>query len=140
MKTHAIYRTSTGELVGTVGTSTNDLPSLDQGQAILQDIHPMVRRETHYVLNGAIVERPVMPLVEEQAEAEADGQDVVRISGVPGGTDIMVKSGYSVVADGVNDDGDDIFEFTSDEPLVADILFTNFPYQDSKVRVIFNAS
>ena len=86
---------------------------------------------TEYVVDGAILTRPVMALTLSKQKAQADGVDEIILSGMPAGASVYVSGPAEV--DGQADGGPAVLTFAL--PGVYTAYITHFPYQDMKVTM-----
>lgn len=86
---------------------------------------------TQYVVNGALVSRPVNPAVFSAMAAAADGTDEVVIAGVPAGSKVAVTGPVSLsdIADGTD------ICLTFARPGAYLVRVESFPYRDLEVTV-----
>jgi hypothetical protein len=90
--------------------------------------------DTHYVVDGQLAERPVMPVEMSATEVAANATDEVVISGIPEGAAVKVigRGGGEGVADG------EPLHLTFAQAGRYHVMATLFPYQDWKVSIHAN--
>ncbi|MBB3265037.1 hypothetical protein FHW79_002657 [Azospirillum sp. OGB3] len=92
------YDAATGRILG-VWTMPASLLDIQRDPFYPEEVNGA----THYidVATGQLLERPPLDLQVSKTELVADGEDVVTVTGVPGGCSVVTPAGHFIVDDGV---------------------------------------
>lgn len=87
---------------------------------------------THYVDNGQLRPRPVLPVQADRMVILADGHDAATLSGLPAGTVAALDGTTVTVAAGT-------LAVTTTLPATHQVALTCWPYQDTVVEITAHA-
>ena len=131
MKEYTVFD-STGRVLRAGLCAPGDLPlQARSGEFVLEG---QANDVLHYVVDGAVMPRPVMPIMFDNATVPADGASTVTFTGVPAGANARV-SGPAIDAFTVPDG---VVVMTFDAPGAYVVGIEKFPYRD--FEVVINAT
>lgn len=84
--------------------------------------------ETHYVREGQVFERPILPAAIDRTRIRADGRETCQLLNLPSGTTATVRGRAAVIDDGV-------FEFTTTMPGRYEVALACWPHRDRVVTL-----
>ncbi|TWB20683.1 hypothetical protein FBZ89_10682 [Nitrospirillum amazonense] len=94
----------------------------------LKAMHGMGHPDTHHVVDGAIEERPSLPMTADKVQIAADGIDAVTLTGLPTGA-IVTLDAQSATADGAT------MAITTTLPGRHQVSVTCWPYRDLTLEI-----
>lgn len=130
MKTGLIYQVATGQIMMTVVAPDEESILLQKhGREDLDAIMDIeVDGREFYIHEGAPKPRPEMGL-SVQGEAYLSVGEVLRVEGIPAGTEVVYPGGRATVDDG-------FIEWSTNEPGNYYFKFFNFPAKEVEINAI----